>query len=46
MLGFVLGGLAGGTIGMCIVYMIYSLIYYQLSRKKLAMNLADAEEKI
>jgi hypothetical protein len=37
---------AGGALAICIVYSIYSFIFYQLSRKKLANNLAEAEEKI
>lgn len=36
----------GGATTIGIVYIFYSFIHYQLSKKKLAANLAEAEEKL
>ena len=46
MLGIIIGAASFIIFSLCVVFTVYSFIFYQLSKKKLAMNLSEAEEKI
>ena len=45
-IGYIFLGVITLTLTICIVYTVYSFIYYQFTKKKLHANLLEAEEKI